>query len=78
MKVVLRRLFPLFKWLLKTFYKWGISISVGALSYWILAPIAYAERGYMAYGGECVASIAIALLVGWAISLKPHKRKYGE
>lgn len=48
-----------------------ISALFGILFYVVFAPMAYAQRGYMAYGGECVGlffplfALVIADIFNW-------------
>ena len=65
MKTILNRVLPLLKQLLITCLKIAASIGFGYLIYALLAPAAYAERGYMAYGGECLIAIAMSAIMGW-------------
>lgn len=39
-----------------------ISLCMMGVAYLLLAPGAYAERGYMAYGGECLEAMAAGLI----------------
>lgn len=39
-----------------------LSIMMVAAIYLILSPYAYIERGYQAYGGECIAALAAGLI----------------
>ena len=65
MKVILNRVLPLLKQLFIICLKIAASIGFGYLIYALLAPAAYAERGYMAYGGECLIAIAMSAIMGW-------------
>ena len=51
------------KSLLISILKAFVSVLSGLFIYSLLAPIAYADRGYMAYGGECVLAILVTILV---------------
>ena len=60
------------KRLLLAFYRAALSLLLGALSggyaYILLAPLAYRQRGYTAYGGEwCIilGAAALGLHFGW-------------
>lgn len=44
-----------------------IGLLLGIITYTILAPVAYAERGYFAVGGEGLLAYMIALFVGTAL-----------
>ena len=48
-----------FLWIICTLL---LSVGMMAAVYLLLAPVAYAERGYIAYGGECVVAVAAGLL----------------
>lgn len=65
MKAILNRVLSSLKQLLIICLKIAAAIGFGYLIYTLLAPVAYAERGYMAYGGECLISIAMAVFMGW-------------
>ena len=39
-----------------------LSVFMSAAIYMFLAPLAYIERGYMAYGGECFAAAAAGII----------------
>lgn len=75
MKTILNRVLPFLKQLLIICLKIAAAIGFGYLIYTLIAPAAYAERGYMAYGGECLISIAIAALMGWFLFSQPTKKE---
>ncbi len=52
------RVFDLFE---RLFYATCASVSL----FWVLYPIAYAERGYHAVGGEGMAAVAAFFYVAW-------------
>ena len=43
--------------------KYIIAAACSYGTYMLLAPLAYAQRGYQAYGGEVMAAIAVGLIV---------------
>ena len=54
------------------------AIICGISVYFLIAPLAYAERGYQAYGGEVLLAIAIIFLViyiGFFIIRAKQKKK---
>ena len=40
-----------------------LAAGCGVGTYLLLAPLAYAERGYQAYGGEVMAALAVAVII---------------
>lgn len=44
-----------------------ISVLAGYAVYALLAPFAYIERGYVAFGGECILGIIASLAVGFLL-----------
>lgn len=73
MKEVLNIVLPPLERLLIAIAKVVASVGFGYLIYLLLAPVAYAERGYMAYGGECVLAIVIGFLMMWVLFHEPSK-----
>ena len=56
-------------------FKVAICCLMGYMIYMLLAPIAYEQRGYVAYGGECILSISITVLTAWYLFYQLPKRK---
>lgn len=50
-----------FQWLFDKLLKITASVGTGYLAYSFLSKIAYEERGYYAYGGECLMAVIIGL-----------------
>lgn len=46
-----------------------ISGSVSMIAFWVLHAIATKVRGYEAYGGECIAAIALGIIAGLIVIL---------
>lgn len=63
MKLRLLKILRVIQWIGAACVKIGVSAGCGYLVYLRLAPLAYAERGYMAYGGECLVGIAAAAFI---------------
>lgn len=55
--------------------KTTLALGGGWLTYCLLAPVAYAERGYLAFGGECALAVIASLVLMWALFLRPIERQ---
>lgn len=44
-----------------------ISILAGYAVYAFFAPLAYIERGYVAFGGECILAIVASMAIGFVL-----------
>ncbi|WP_206458664.1 hypothetical protein [Anaerovorax sp. IOR16] len=53
-----------------------VSLAVSNIVALVLKPIAYAERGYHAYGGETFLAVMLVVLLFWLLSSDPKKRRY--
>ena len=82
MKLRLKRFLPFVKRCLIGCLKIAASVGFGYLIYSLLAPIAYAERGYMSYGGECLLAMVATVFMGKFLfspsSQKAEKSSYCE
>ena len=57
------------------------SVMIGAGTYFALAPVAYAQRGYQAYGGEVMLAVAVtvtAAYTGFKILRYLRRKKEAE
>lgn len=57
--------------MMKTLDRFSRAFLAGALAALVFCPIAYAERGYIAVGGE-IFLIALSAAFGWAESEETH------
>ena len=70
---MLKELLKAFQWLFDKLLKITASVGTGYSAYSFLSKIAYEERGYHAYGGECI--IAVIATMAMLIYLADRRKE---